>query len=441
MEGPIGVGQGSTPAPYTQSTALTGKKVYEKNKGAEFSGDLTDKYDKAMEAGVATADQNFKDFGAALGAESASKYDFGIKQLGDWNNNPNNPDNPEIETKLRAGLSFADKDAKDVNFDTRYAKASLGASPIDFNQLGTSAGLQVGLRDKMQNQGQNYSRGMSAIDAGIYLPSSSIQGQVGSLMDHYGSGAAKLADYEKRAGDTAPEGVTGYVPPPDTLLGQEQRKVIGRGGAVKKGLQGLDSGLDLAAEGNAASALQADANNTNFGVKKKSAIDQLMRDYAPSLFKDYGADSDMSLPENASDTLKKYLNSQGSGKYYSQEQSAGPYYSAAQAAQKNRIGGLLGNGANFQAGTTTGTFDDRSLRRDLEEKAKKWVSDKAKPVKRVEDKSSTTTKDQPAGEVLRNTAKKAETAYKYVTDAGRLGVEKAVNAPFQDYDPRNQRWY
>lgn len=385
---PIGSG-GSQPAPYTQTTALTGKKIYDKNQGAQFLGDLTKPYEEDMGNAIQAGNEGLDKFRGDIATESAKKYGFNKGEVAGYEGGDDTN-----AGDLRTGLSIA-KDPNQINFDSHYTPGSFSYGPQDYQALGTSAGLQAGLKKQLGGSTAPYSRGMAALDAGIYLPSQQIQGQVGQLLNDYGAGSNTLEQQRIASGDPS-LAKTGDTAPlsdnPNSIEGGAISEVTGRSRDLQDYIKGRNNQIDAEAP---TGDFVSNQDLQDWKAKKAPGIQDaslnkllggqgINENAAPGSFDQTYADNSQYLPQDIYSQVRKALqdpNYSSQGEYYVDPtkfyspnvQSGSRYLNQDQATRENRINDLLGNGNNASVGSTGQNFDQSGYDAALLQKAMSYV--------------------------------------------------------------------
>ncbi len=342
--GPQGAPGSTAPASYTQVSTLTGKKIFDKNKGASptanLFGDIQSNIDKTRQA----SDTGLADYTKKIG-EQGNALQF---------NEGNALDALKYTDQGNVNNLFAGQD---------LAQPQFGYNPYDIQQSGTSGGLQAALRGQASKGGQNYGRGMAALDAGIYMPSQGLQSQIGGLLNQYSASANKMAENK-----TAAEG---FKKSAQADVGNRANQFVG---GLRNELAGIQSGAEAA--GSRDARIQREGSNSMNTKAARSAIDPVAENAAMSAYYALSPEDQAKISRKELKEMVKQSANTPTNKYARYDEAqGGAYYTQQQADRANALQSMLGMGGSpvTASGQAQLSVDEQGLSDAVSKNASAWL--------------------------------------------------------------------
>lgn len=431
----------NAPAEYTQSNALTSKKIANKNQGANLTANLFDDIQKNLvdtgTANDAAVTQFNTDVGAVGQGINFDESDTGLSHLreyGDFAPPPSVDGSKPLTGLENAKNLFSDPKFKTTTgeFGPHLQGFSENANPSSIQYAGTQAGLQRALQNKATSGGQNYGRGMAALDAGIYLPSAGVQSQIGGMLGQYSGAAGHMAD-QAAAGATTVENAA--------------KDITGRAGAFKGQLQGelndiINAGTNLSDEQKSALIRQGNAANRAAGPGQSKAMDPIRSAAHEDSYNELPPETQALISTNDLKDLDKYLATFDIG-----FKSGAPstYYSGASAARAQQLAGELNSTAPRIEATSMApeaAFSPEQFSDELHQKAMAWLVNRAqaKAPRGTKVSGGTQTKPTVQEQVMDTYNRLPENPVNHtvkVANASKDFTENAVNDISRETDKNN----
>lgn len=179
----------NAPQAYTKSSFASAKNIFDKNKGAEQTYDVSQPFSQDLQESKSGLETSFGKLNESIGNQVKST------QVSDQ-------DLSDAVAKGSQGGSFQKVmgalKPQSVSGKLDFVPNKYTAN--DVASLNTAPGIQAAIGNQAQKKGvQNYSQGMGALDAAIYQANPQYRQKINELSNAYGDYAKQKEDYSSKA--------------------------------------------------------------------------------------------------------------------------------------------------------------------------------------------------------------------------------------------------